>query len=158
MAPRSGNKLLASLVLNKVSQSQTRCFSKFDMFSNLPIPPNKQKYVPESGTYPKGFLVGSINIGIKPSNMGQPDLILIASERPSCGAAVFTKNEFPAASITVSRELVWETKGRGLRGIIAAGLEHTAAMSSEASKYVSDDSKTEDPVVMVMHTGIGGER
>ena len=149
---------------------QIRCFSKFDVYGNSPIPVNKQRFVPTSGTYPKGFLVGSTNAGIKPSSKSQPDLILVASDRPSCGAAVFTKNEFPAASITVSKDLVRKTKGHGLRGVIAnswcantltgkAGLEDAFAMSKAANKYLSNGKDVEgDSSVMVMHTGTGGQR
>lgn len=149
---------------------QIRCFSKFDVYGNSPIPDNKQRFVPKSGTYPEGFLVGSTNIGIKPTSKAQPDLILVASEKHSCGAAVFTKNEFPAASIIVSRDLVRQTKGHGLRGVIAnswcantltgkAGLEDAVAMSKEADKYVSGETGFErESSVMVMHTGAGGQR
>ena len=163
-------RLATTLARNRSVQNQTRCFSKFDVFGNPPIPVNKQKFVPTSGTYPKGFLVSSTNIGIKPASKSQPDLILIASEKPSCGAAVFTKNEFPAASITVTRDLVQKTKGHGLRGVIAnswcantltgkAGLEDAVAMSKEADRYVSGETDAErESSVMVMHTGVGGQR
>lgn len=134
------------------------------------MPANEQRFVPTSGTYPKGFLVGSINVGIKPAIKTQTDLILVASEKPSCGAAVFTKNEFPAASITVTRDLVRKSKGHGLRGVIAnswcanlftgkAGLEDAVAMSKEADKYVPGETGTEqDSSVMVMHTGMANQR
>jgi glutamate N-acetyltransferase / amino-acid N-acetyltransferase len=159
-----------TLIRNKPVRISIRCFSKFDVFGNSPIPANKQRFVPTSGTYPKGFLIGSINVGIKPASKSQPDLILVASEKPSCGAAVFTKNEFPAASITVTRDLVQKTKGHGLRAIIAnswcantltgkAGLEDAVAMSKEADKFVSGEPDAErDSSVMVMHTGVGGQR
>ena|ERR1700722_13224995 len=159
-----------ALVRNKPVRIQIRCFSKFDVYGSSPIPANKQRFVPTSGTYPQGFLVGSCNIGIKSASKSQPDLILVASEKPSCGAAVFTKNEFPAASITVTRDLFRKTKGHGLRGVIAnswcantltgkAGLEDAVAMSKEADKYVSGQTGTERASsVMVMHTGVGGQR
>ena len=160
-----------TLVRNKPVQIQIRCFSsKFDVRGNSPIPTHKQRFVPTSGTYPEGFLVGSINVGIKPAGKSQPDLILVASEKPSCGAAVFTKNEFPAASVTVTRDLVRKTKGHGLRGVIAnswcantltgkVGLEDAVAMSKEAGKCVSGETGAErESSMMVMHTGVGGQR
>ncbi|KUJ09396.1 Arginine biosynthesis bifunctional protein ArgJ beta chain [Mollisia scopiformis] len=130
-----------------------------------------QEFVPTSGTYPKGFQVGSINVGIKPASKSQPDLVLVASEKPSNGAAVFTKNEFPNASITVSKEIVRRTKGWGVRGVIAnswcgntitgkQGLEDSLIMSKEAGRYISGettDAEAESSV-MVMHTGMGGQR
>lgn len=160
-----------SLFQAKPVRIHVRCFStKFDIYGNSPIPANKQRFVPSTGTYPKGFRVGSINAGMKPASKSQPDLILVASETPSCGAAVFTKNEFPAASVTVSRDITRRTKGYGLRGVIAnsgcgntftgkAGLEDAAAMSTEADKYVSGERDAgRDTSIMVMHTGVGAQR
>ena len=164
--------LTSAFVRKKPTHIQIYCrsFSKSNVFDNWSIPAKKQRFVPTSGTYPEGFLVGSANVGIKPSSMSQPDLVLIASERPSCGAAVFTKNEFPAASITVSKDLVLKSKGHGLRGIIAnswcanlltgkAGLEDAVTMSNEADKYVSGERGVDqESSVMVMHTGMAGQR
>jgi ArgJ family len=155
----------------KPGRIRIRCFSsKVDLYGDSPVPAHKQRFVPTSGTYPKGFSLGSINVGIKPPSMSQPDLILVASERPSCGAAVFTKNEFPAPSITVSKDLVRKTKGHGLRGVVAnswcanlftgkVGLENTTAMSMEADKYVSGGTDaSRESSVMVMHTGMAAQR
>ncbi|KAF7899664.1 hypothetical protein EAF00_004000 [Botryotinia globosa] len=123
---------------------QYRSFTKFDSFGNSPIPASKQRFVPTSGTYPKGFLVGSTNVGIKPSGLSQPDLILVTSEKQweTYGAAVLTKNEFPAPSVLVTRELIKESRGRGVRGVVAnswcanlltgeKGLEDSRKMSEE---------------------------
>jgi glutamate N-acetyltransferase/amino-acid N-acetyltransferase len=107
---------------------------------------------------------------MKPASKSQPDLVLVASETPSCGAVIFTKNEFPAASVTVSRDIMRRTKGYGLRGVVAnsgygntftgnAGLEDAAAMSTEADKYVSGEKEAgRDASIMVMHTGVGAQR
>ncbi|ESZ99592.1 arginine biosynthesis bifunctional protein [Sclerotinia borealis F-4128] len=123
-----------------------RTFTKFDSFGNSPIPASKQRFVPASGTYPKGFLIGSTNVGIKPSSLSQPDLILVTSEKKweTCGAAVLTKNEFPAASVVVTRELIEKNGRMGLRGVVAnswcanlltgeQGLEDSRKMSREAA-------------------------
>lgn len=145
---------------------------KFELYGGLPIPPNKQRLVPTSGNYPFGFKVGSIRAGIKPASNTQPDLVLVSSDRPATGAAVFTKNEFCAPSITVSRAVMRQTKGHGLRGVIAnsgcanlltgqQGLDDATAMSREVCRQISgrlppgaDDSSS----VMVMHTGMGARR
>ena len=168
MAP--GSCRFVTLIRNRPAQVQIRHFSKFDTHGNASIPGNKQRFVPTSGTYPKGFLVGSTNAGIKSARTSRPDLILITSEKPSCGAAVFTKNEFPAASITVTRDLVQKTKGHGLRGVIAnswcantltgkAGIEDAIAMSRVADDYMSGKTDAErQSSLMVMHTGAGGQR
>lgn len=135
------------------------------------MPPSKQRLVPTSGTYPRGFEVGSVHVGIKPASKSQPDLVSIASTSPQHGcsaAAVFTKNEFPAASITVSKEILRTTGGQGIRGVVAnswcantltgaAGLEDSTAMARAAGECLT---KGEEPAssFMVMHTGVGGQR
>ncbi|APA10948.1 arginine biosynthesis bifunctional protein [Sclerotinia sclerotiorum 1980 UF-70] len=153
-------------------ENHYRSFTKFDSFGNSPIPASKQRFVPTSGTYPKGFLVGSTNVGIKPDGLSQPDLILVASEKKweTCGAAVLTKNEFPAASVVVTRDLLKKSKGRGLRGVVAnswcanlltgeKGLEDSRNMSREAGRIVSGEGTGQgEESVMVMHTGMGGQR
>ena len=111
------------------------------------IPANKQRLVPKAGTYPQGFRIGSIHAGIKPTSKLQPDLVLVAADRPSAGGAVFTRSEFPAASITVSKEILQKTGGNNLRGVIAnswcanlftgqAGLDDARAMSLTAAAQV----------------------
>ncbi|TPX60529.1 hypothetical protein PhCBS80983_g01762 [Powellomyces hirtus] len=149
-----------------------RFSTKFDLFHNNPIPANKRRLVPTSGIYPKGFKVGSIRAGIKPPDSSQPDLVLVASEIPASGAAVFTKNEFCAASVTMSRELVRRTQGQGIRGVIAnsgcantltgqAGLDDAWAMSREAHRHLVNsplETARHDPSVLVMHTGAGAQR
>lgn len=148
-----------------------RHFSKFDVHSFAGVPPNKQRLVPTSGTYPKRFNVGSIYAGIKPAVASQPDLVIVASDTRSNGAAVFTRNEFPAASITVSRGFLRATKGHGLRGVVAnsgcantltssAGLADAIAMAREADKHTPGhlDQDHGNSSMLVMHTGVGAER
>lgn len=118
MAVRLGT-ISKAFTRKKQFQIQTRYISKFAIYGNSPVPENKQRFVPTSGTYPKGFLVGSTNVGIKPASKSQPDLILVWSETPCYGAAVITKNKFPAASITISRDILEKVRGRDMRGIIA---------------------------------------
>lgn len=147
--------------------------TKFDVHSFTGIPPKKQHLIPTSGTYPKGFNVGSIYAGIKPAIASQPDLVIVASDRHSNGAAVFTKNEFPAASITSSRGFLRTTKGHGLRGVVAnsgcantltgsAGLADAIAMAREADKHLPGRRQLsqdhENSSMLVMHTGVGAKR
>src|SRR5579859_3260444 len=82
------------------------------------IPAAKQKYVPTSGTYPKGFLVSGTHVGVKPTNKSNPDLAFLASETPCAAAAVFTKNKFQAAPVTVSREMLKRRNNTGIRSVI----------------------------------------
>ncbi|KAL3421147.1 arginine biosynthesis bifunctional protein [Phlyctema vagabunda] len=145
---------------------QYRSFTKFDSFGNSPVPASKQRLVPANGVYPKGFLVGSTHVGIKPSSQSQPDLVLITSqaEWDTSGAAVLTKNEFPAASVVVTRDLVKQSGGKGLKGVIAnswcanlltgpEGLEDSKLMSREAGRLVNGGRYGDGEAMMVMHTG-----
>jgi len=82
------------------------------------IPAAKAKYVPSEGTYPKGFLVGSAHAGVKPSNTRFNDLALFASERLCNAAGVFTVNAFKAAPVQVSRQVLFNRDGEGVRGVV----------------------------------------
>ena len=62
------------------------------------------KWIPTSGFYPKGFLLGSISSGVKKES--KPDLTLVLSESPCTAAGVFTKNTFAAAPVQVCRSLL----------------------------------------------------
>ncbi|MFN3648645.1 MAG: bifunctional glutamate N-acetyltransferase/amino-acid acetyltransferase ArgJ [Armatimonadota bacterium] len=60
--------------------------------------------VPGSICAPQGFRAAGVAAGIKPS--GNPDVVLIVSDRPAAAAAVFTTNQVCAAPVLVSREHV----------------------------------------------------
>ncbi|CAO1603956.1 MAG: hypothetical protein LQ349_000461 [Xanthoria aureola] len=83
------------------------------------IPVSKRKFVPTSGTYPKGFLAVGIHVGVKATTKKQtPDLALLVSEKPCSATAVFTKNKFQAAPVTVSRQVLERQSGEGIRAIV----------------------------------------
>ena len=114
------------------------------------IPASKIKYVPASGTYPKGFSASGTHVGVKPSNTSKPDIALIASDRPCNAAAVFTTNKFQAAPVQISRSVLEKRGGSGLRGIIvnsgcanavtgAGGLEDAQEMASTTSSLFTPD-------------------
>ncbi|WP_027720416.1 bifunctional glutamate N-acetyltransferase/amino-acid acetyltransferase ArgJ [Maridesulfovibrio zosterae] len=68
---------------------------------------------------PKGYKFASIDAGFKYS--GRNDLALILSDVPAVAAAVFTKNKFQAAPVTVGKDILADSKI--VRGaIINAGL------------------------------------
>lgn len=167
MSVRPATLLVARAAYGRPAQRDIRRISKFDLYSSSPIPKHKLKFIPERGTYPIGFTVSNVKAGIKPDSSPQSDLVLVASDRPSCGAAVFTKNEFAAPSITVSREIMRKSKGHEIRGIIAnsgcanlfmgePGLRDTRELAAEAAKCLAGNGK--EPSVLVMHTGAGGQR
>ncbi len=70
----------------------------------------------------RGFRAAGIHTGIKPS--GEPDLALLASDRPAVVAGVFTTSRFPSAPVVVTRRRV----RRGLaRAVIAnSGVSNVA--------------------------------
>ncbi|KAI1340938.1 hypothetical protein F5Y15DRAFT_378375 [Xylariaceae sp. FL0016] len=136
----------------------------FKRFASTEIPAAKKRYVPTSGTYPKGFKVSGTIVGVKPSNTTKPDLAFITSDTPCAAAAVFTKNKFQAAPVTFSRALLQSRANAGLQGVIInsgcanavtgrGGLEDAEAMAKEADKCL----KTQDGT-MVMSTGVIGQR
>lgn len=98
-----------------VARQQRRCYSAPTDGS---IPAAKAKYVPSEGTYPKGFLVGSAHAGVKPSNTRFNDLALFASEKLCNAAGVFTVNAFKAAPVQVSRQVLFNGSGKGVRGVV----------------------------------------
>jgi glutamate N-acetyltransferase / amino-acid N-acetyltransferase len=128
------------------------------------IPPSKKKYVPQTGTYPKGFRAAGINIGVKPGNTTKPDLALISSDRPCAAAAVFTKNKFQAAPVVFSRDLLRRQKNRDVRSVLInsgcanavtgkGGLEDAAKMAAATDRAVGVEAGT-----VVMSTGVIGQR
>ena len=128
------------------------------------IPAAKKKYVPTSGTYPKGFKVSGTIVGVKSSNTTKPDMAFITSDTPCAAAAVFTKNKFQAAPVTFSRSLLQDKKNSGLRGVLInsgcanavtgkGGLEDAAAMAGGADRALGADKAT-----IVMSTGVIGQR
>ena len=143
------------------------------------IPASKQKYVSTTGTYPKGFLASGIHVGVKPTNTHFPDLALLVSETPCSGAAVFTKNKFQAAPVTISRQVLERRSGEGIRAIVVnagcanavtgkGGLDDASAMSRAIDSCFATSEKTSssDPQeagsgpsrTLVMSTGVIGQR
>ncbi|EPE02940.1 arginine biosynthesis [Ophiostoma piceae UAMH 11346] len=125
------------------------------------IPPAKKKYVPTRGSYPQGFRVGGVVVGVKPNNTTKPDLAMIVSDVPCTAAAVFTKNKFQAAPVTFSRDLLKKSPqvqavliNSGCANAVTGkgGLEDAAAMAAAA------DSATGGSGTIVMSTGVIGQR
>jgi len=137
------------------------------------IPPAKKKYVPTSGTYPRGFKAGTAHVGVKASNTRFDDLALVASDKPCAGAAVFTTNKFQAAPVTVSRDMLKKRKGEGIRAVVVnsgcanavtgrGGIEDAIAMGKETDTCFIQDGNGQDDLKgsrsIVMSTGVIGQR
>jgi len=63
-------------------------------------------------TAPAGFRVASGTCGLKPSS--RPDLFLLAAENPVSAAALFTRNRFVGAPVTVSRAHITIPRARAI--------------------------------------------
>ncbi|KAK4569976.1 glutamate N-acetyltransferase [Recurvomyces mirabilis] len=137
------------------------------------IPPAKQKYVPTSGTYPKGFLAGSSHAGVKASNTQHDDIALVVSDQPCVAAGIFTKNIFKAAPVQASLATLKQRQHSGVRGVVVnsgcanavtgkVGLEHADAMAKEADRCFIDpehsSSAQDSPQTLVMSTGVIGQQ
>ena len=133
------------------------------------IPVGKQKYVPESGSYPKGFLASGTHVGVKASNRSFPDLALIASETPCSAAAVFTQNKVQAAPVTVSQEVLRQRSSEGIRAVVInsgcanavtgkRGIEDANEMAQAVDKCLSGSALGAEPSrTLVMSTGVIGQ-
>ena len=155
--------------LSRVFRCQSRYYSA-PLDSS--IPPAKEKYVPKSGTYPKGFLVSGTHAGVKPTNTKFPDIALVTSEEPCAGAAVFTTNKFQAAPVTVSRDMLQKRNGQGVRGIVVnsgcanavtgkGGVEDAISMGQKLDQCFKDGGAADDGKggsAIVMSTGVIGQR
>lgn len=106
---------------------------------------------------PRGFRCASVNCGLKPT---AKDLAIFVSDADAAAAAVFTRNRFPGAPITLGRETI---KGGRLRAIVAnskcsnvatgaRGLENARRMAAAAAAEVG----TTPDRVLVSSTGVIG--
>jgi len=122
------------------------------------------KYVPISGSYPKGFNVGGIHCGVKKDGKSL-DLAIVTSEHPCSAAAVFTKNVFKAAPVVASRAMLDARGGQGVRGLVAnsgcanavtgkGGMEDAEAMGKAVDALLGEGKAA----TIVMSTGVIGQR
>ncbi len=149
----------------------TKCCTQVRHYSaplNGLTSPAKQKYVPTSGTYPKGFLVSGTHVGVKPTNTRFPDLALIVSETPCSGAAVFTTNKFQAAPVVVSRDMLQRRGGSGVRAIVVnsgcanavtgkKGMDDAQSMGEKVDECFEGQDDGKGGSTVVMSTGVIGQ-
>ncbi len=126
---------------------------------------SKSRFVPQDGQYPQGFKVAGIHCGIKKN--GKHDLAIVTSDSPCNASAVFTKNLFQAAPVTVSRNVIKNRAGTGIRAIVVnsgcanavtgeGGLQDAARMGRDVDRLVgSSDSMSG---TLIMSTGVIGQR
>jgi glutamate N-acetyltransferase / amino-acid N-acetyltransferase len=137
----------------------------YSVLSDASIPESKRKYIPTSGTYPKGFLVSGTHVGIKEPDPQHPDLALITSVIPCSAAALFTTNRFQAAPVQVSKGVLEQRRGQGLRSVVInsgcanavtgkKGLEDAQNMRAKVDEY----GGWTEPSTLVMSTGVIGQK
>ncbi|KAJ2492808.1 glutamate N-acetyltransferase [Coemansia sp. RSA 2050] len=134
------------------------------------FPAAKQRLIPTSGTYPKGFFAGGSSCGIKRN--GKPDLAVLLSDRPAVASAVFTTNQFCAAPVQLDRQLINDAREKGARVVRAVitnsgcanavtgkqGLVDARLMSEAGDRFVSRFDQSEaSGASLVMSTGVIGQ-
>jgi glutamate N-acetyltransferase/amino-acid N-acetyltransferase len=114
-------------------------------------------------------MVSGTFVGVKTTNKSTPDLAFLASESPCAGAAVFTKNKFQAAPVTVSRNTLNRRSNSGIRAIIVnsgcanavtgrGGLEDAEKMGAEVDRCFDTPADGKGGSSLVMSTGVIGQR
>lgn len=149
----------------RMLKGQVRCYSAP---LDTTIPASKQRFVPTTGTYPQGFMVSGVHVGVKASNTSRPDLALITSvsQTPCTAAAVFTKNKFQAAPVQLCKEMMRGGPGQCRSVVInsgcanaitgKAGLEDAQMMGKVVDGYTCTEHGK--PSTLVMSTGVIGQR
>lgn len=135
-------------------------------YSSIEIPKNKLKYIPSSGTYPKGFKVGCYASGVKKN--GVPDLALIHSTKSCNAAGVFTTNKFKAAPVLVDKKNLELKENKNFHSIVinsgcANAVTGNGGLSdaNEIINYVDKTLHGESFSVsktLTMSTGVIGQR
>ncbi len=136
----------------------------------LPALPNRLPAVEQKVAMPRGFRAGGLATGIKPS--GRPDLGIIATAGPAAAvAAVFTRNQFAAAPIKISRAHlnVTEIGGGGRFGwadavVVTAGCANAATGAegetdqAEVCRALAALLNTTPERTLALSTGVIGVR
>ncbi|KAJ1994285.1 glutamate N-acetyltransferase [Coemansia sp. RSA 1358] len=141
------------------------------------FPANKQRFIPTSGKYPRGFFAGGSHCGIKKNS--KPDLAVLLSDRATTTSAVFTTNQFSAAPVQFDKKVVGTAKelnSQIVRAVVInsgcanavtgkQGLRDAEAMAAAGDKLVSvfdkgkgiEGKSGEHPSTLVMSTGVIGQ-
>lgn len=122
-----------------------------------------ERFVPKSGTYPKGFVVGGSHVAIKKN--GDLDLAILANKgsNPAIAAGLFTTNKFKAAPVQLCTEILKEKGGENINSLIINSGNANAVTGSEgmedAEKMIAvTDSELGNALrsTLVMSTGVIG--
>ena len=128
---------------------------------------NKDRWIPLSGLYPKGFVANATSTLVKKNEA--KDLTLIASPSLACTtSAVFTKNAFCAPPVQLSKIITQlaSSSGAGVRALIvnsgcANACTGEKGLQDAKNMVQSVDStlhlKSSHPQTLVMSTGVIGQ-
>lgn len=135
---------------------------------SLKFPPSKLKYIPSSGSYPKGFLVGSYASGVKKNNA--KDLALVHSPTPCTAAGVFTTNKFKAAPVQIDSKNIIAKQNKNFNSIIInsgcanavtgqGGLDDADKIIHLVDNVLGNKVSSDNiPNTLTMSTGVIGQR
>ena len=112
-------------------------------------------------TSPEGFTAGAVYAGVKSHKREKPDVALLISDRPAACAAMFTRNAFCGAPVTLGRKIAERGVTRGVvlnsgnanAGTGQAGID--GALSVE--RYAEGLLGFEEDSLFVSSTGVIGE-
>jgi glutamate N-acetyltransferase/amino-acid N-acetyltransferase len=113
-----------------------------------------------SATTPRGFVAGAVYAGIKTAGTGKTDLGILASDRPACVAAMFTRNNVKGAAVEVSQRHVRNGSARGV--VVNAGISNVAngaqgmRDAEEMCRLAAAALGASDAEVLVGSTGVIG--
>ncbi|KAM0746764.1 Arginine biosynthesis bifunctional protein ArgJ beta chain [Meredithblackwellia eburnea MCA 4105] len=169
MSQKAASSVLqaAARILSPASSARPLS-SSASVASSAAAPSKAQRFTlePAGQKFPHGFLATGLHCGIK-KDPAKLDLGIIISDRPCSAAAMFTKNAFQAAPVTVSKEVL--EKGHGLaRGIVVnsgcanavtgtQGLKDARAMSDKLDSFLAASSSSSATGTLVMSTGVIGQ-
>lgn len=122
-----------------------------------------ERFVPKSGIYPKGFVVGGIHCGVKKNEALDLAILHNASNNDAVAAACFTKNKFKAAPVQVSSSIL--QKSSAINSIVVNSGNANAVTGSKGLEdaqnmvSVTDSTLNNNPdSTLVMSTGVIGNK
>lgn len=160
--------MISSLKRFSVATSHSVSLKQFST-SSLRSAIDKSRFVPKDGIYPRGFKIGGYYSGVK-KDTSALDLAAIVSETPATASAVFTTNIFKAAPVQISKKVIEETQGSGIRAIIVnsgcanavtgeGGIQDAKDMVLAVDKALKVDvDANATGKTLVMSTGVIGQR
>ncbi|KAK5116334.1 hypothetical protein LTR85_009306 [Meristemomyces frigidus] len=100
---------------------------------------------PDDRQVPKRIVAKRLIPGIKPSNKRYDDIALVVFDRPCAAAALFTRNIFKAAPVTLSQAILRERREDYQGVVVSSGHANTVGVKgAEASAHTLEMVRTAD--------------